>query len=139
MAIARTYRAWARARGHAVSEADGLRIRGAIAGRDALVDPGIDGRAPGWVIVTVQVALPAAESVLVTRASRASNEVTSAIRALFDDEAIGPDLRAISVASRHVRLRLAPGAPPDAVEAAVGAVAHALRTLYASPSSESAA
>lgn len=133
-AIARMYRGWARARGLEIEQVQGLRINGTVSGRDVVIDPGIDGRAPGWVQVTVVVALPAAVSVLVTRATPAGDELTAAVRSLFDDEDIGPELRAISVAPRHLRLRLAPGAPPDVVETAVGAVARALRMLYAPPS-----
>ncbi len=130
-AIGRIYLGWARAHGLAIEQGEGLRVRGSVAGRNVVVDPGVDGRAPGWVQVTVGVALPAAASALVTRATPRRDELTSAVRALFDDADIGAELRAISVAPRHLRLRLAPGASPDVVETAVAAVARALRTLYA--------
>lgn len=132
--VARIYAGWARARGLRVEAATGLRVRGEVGGRHVEIDPGIDGRAPGWVQVTVVVALPAAPSMLVTRATPPRDELTASVRSLFDDPDIGPELRAISLAPRHLRLRLAPGAPPDVVETAVAAVARALRTLYVPPS-----
>jgi hypothetical protein len=101
-----------------------------------VVDPGIDGVHPGWVQVTIAVALPSAKPLLVTRATRASDFVTSRIRALFDDADLGADLRAISVGPHHVRLRLAPGASPRVVEQAVHAIGDTMRTIHAAPESE---
>jgi hypothetical protein len=134
--IARMYAGWARGRGLRIDDRPGLRIRGAVGGRHVLIDPGIDHRVPGWVQVTVVVALPAASSLLVTRATSPRDAITAAVRALFDDPHIGPELRAISVAPHHLRLRLAPGAAPDVVEIAVAAVARTLRALYAPPPSD---
>lgn len=134
VSIRRMYRAWGASRGLAIDDGASLRIRGVVGGRHVVVDPGVDGRAPGWVQVTVFVALPSAPNLLVTRATPVSDELTSAVRGLFDDEDIGPELRAISVAPRHLRLRLAPGASPELAETAVSAVARTLRTLYAPPS-----
>lgn len=125
------YRAWARGAGHAIAERGGVRIRGTVAGRRVVVDPGIDGRVPGWVQVTVAVSLPSAPPLLVTRATERRHPLTAAVRALFDDPHIGAELRAISVAPGHLRLRLAPGAEPVVVERAVAAAAAALRELYA--------
>ena len=99
-------------------------------------DPGLDGSHPGWVVVTIAVALPSVRPMLVTRITRASDFATSRIRALFDDRDLGPELRAVSVGPHHVLLRLAPGASPRIVEHAVHAVGDAMRIIHASPEAE---
>ena len=134
--IADTFRAWASARGLHVRGASGLSIVGRIAGRDVTVDPGLAGEHPGWVVVTIAVALPSVKPIFVTRATRTPDFATTRIRALFDDGDIGPELRAISVGPHYVRLRLAPGAAPSIVEHAVHAVGDAMRFIHAAPEPE---
>lgn len=134
--IAAAFRKWASAHDLRIRENTGLRLVGRLGGRDVVVDPGIDGAHPGWVVVTIAVALPSAKPVLVTRATRTRDFATSRIRALFDDADLGPDLRAISVGPHHVRLRLAPGASPRIVEQAVHAIGDTMRTIHVAPESE---
>lgn len=135
--IERAYRAWAGSHAMRVSSASGrLRISGRIDGRDVVVDPGIDGAHPGWVQITVGVALSSITPALVTRATRASSFAVARLRALFDDRDLGPELRALTVGARHVRMRLAPGASPLVIEHAVRAVAEVMRTIHAAPESE---
>lgn len=130
-AIAAAFVAWAHDRGLEVCHREkGLRVAGTVAGRSVVVDPGIDGPVPGWVQVTIAVAFPAAKPLLVTRATAAHDAATAAVRALFDAPDLGPELRAISVSLRHLRLRLAPGASPIVVESAVRAVGETMRTLH---------
>lgn len=134
--IAASFREWASAKDLHIRENTGLRLFGRLGGRDVVVDPGIDGAHPGWVLVTIAVALPSAKPLLVTRATRSTDFATRRIRALFDDVDLGPDLRAISVNPHHVRLRLAPGACPRIVEQAVHAIGDTMRTIHAAPESE---
>lgn len=131
--IAGAFRRWATAHGFQIRTSDALSIKGRIAGRDVTVDPGIDGEHPGWVVVTIAVALPSVTPIFVTRVTRTPDFATTRIRALFDDADIGPELRAISVGPHYVRLRLAPGAAPSIVEHAVHAVADAMRFIHAAP------
>ena len=134
--IAASFRQWANARGFLVRTNSALSITGRIAGRDVTVDPGIDGEHPGWVVVTIAVALPSVTPIFVTRVTRTPDFATTRIRALFDDADIGPELRAISVGPHYVRLRLAPGASPSTVEHAVHAVGDAMRFIHSAPESE---
>jgi len=137
-AIAAAFRAWAEARHLRVVDAEPsshhcFRIAGRLAGRDVVVDPGIDGQVPGWVQVTVAVAIPDAKPLLVTRVTPIIDAATFHVRALFDDRDLGPELRAITLSPRHLRLRLAPGTSPDLVEHAVARIGETLRVLYQSP------
>jgi hypothetical protein len=134
--IADAFREWAAAHEFRIGENTGLRLSGRLAGRDVVIDPGLDRSHPGWVQVTIAVALPAMKPTLVTRVTRPRDFATARIRALFDDADIGPELRAISVAPHYVRLRLAPGASPRVVEQSVHAVGDTMRTIHAAPESE---
>jgi hypothetical protein len=135
--IAASFRTWAAANALRIGESTGLRLSGRLGGRDVVVDPGIDGAHPGWVQVTIAVALPSVKPLLVTRVTRTPDFATTRIRALFDDADLGPELRAISVGPHHVRLRLAPGASPRIVEHAVHAVSNAMRAIHAEPAPQS--
>jgi len=134
--IASAFRDWGADRDLRTQEKSGLRLLGRLAGRDVVVDPGIDGEHPGWVVVTIAVALPSVKPVLITRISPPIDFATSRLRALFDDADLGPELRAVSVGPHYVRLRLAPGASPKIVEHAVHAVADTMRFIHAAPESE---
>ena len=136
--IASTFRAWAEARGLRVGETTGLRVFGRVAGRQVVVDPGIDREEPGFVQITVAVAFPSASArpMVVTRATRPTDFATARLHALFDADDLGLELRAVSVGPHHVRLRLAPGASPIIVEQAVQAVGDAMRIIHAAPESE---
>lgn len=134
--IASIFRAWAKASGlRTVERRDGrwLRFVGRLAGRDVVVDPGVDGPVPQWVHVTIAAALPAVRPLLVTRATRPSDAASTRVRALFDDADLGPELRSVSVSASQLDVRLAPGASPALVELASRRVADALRQLYAEP------
>lgn len=137
-AIAAAFRAWAEARSLRVVDAEphshhSFRVVGRLAGRDVVVDPGIDGRVPGWVQVTVAVSIPEAKPLLVTRTTPITDAPIFHVRALFDDAELGPELRAITLSPRQLRLRLAPGASPDLVEHAVRRIGETLRVLYQTP------
>ena len=134
--IGAAFRQWAESRGLRVGETTGLRLFGRVAGRQVVVDPGIDREEPGFVQVTVAVAFPSAKPMLVTRATRPTDFATARLHALFDDDDLGLEMRAVSVAPHHVRLRLAPGASPAVVEQAVHAVGDAMRIIHAAPESE---
>lgn len=121
-AIGATYRAWARVHGLVASEGAGLRICGALGGSGVIVDPGIDRGVAHWVEVTVEATRPETPGLLVTRATAAGHPAAAALRRLFDGPFLGPELRAITIAPSYVRVSLAPGAPPEAVEAAVAAL-----------------
>lgn len=132
--ILAAYRAWAAANAMAVGLGGRLHIEGRVHGRHVAVDPGVPGRIPHWVDVTVVAALRGTVNVVVTRVTETDDPVTAAMRALFDHPILGPELRAIVVAPRVVRLRLAPGAPPEIVELAVSCVAAALRNVFGAAS-----
>jgi hypothetical protein len=136
--IAAEFREWATGLALRVREnsGTGLRVVGRLGGREVVVDPGIDGAHPGWVQLTIGVALPALKPMLVTRATCPGDFAIARIRALFDDPDLGPELRAISVGPHHIRLRLAPGASPRIVEHAVRAVGETMRIIHAAPESE---
>jgi hypothetical protein len=134
--IAAAFREWSEGHGLRVLAQTGLRISGRLGGRDVVIDPGLDGAHPGWVVVTISVALPSVQPIFVTRVSPTPDFATARIRALFDDVDLGAELRAISVGPHHVRLRLAPGTSPRIVEQAVHAVGDAMRTIHVSPESE---
>lgn len=134
--IAASFREWAAGRDLRIEQNAGLRVFGRLAGRDVVIDPGIDGAHPGWVQVTIAVALPAVKPMLVTRVTRTTDFATTRLRALFADADLGADLRAISIGPHHVRLRLAPGASPSIVEHAVHAVGDTMRVIHAAAESE---
>lgn len=134
--IAAVFREWAESRGLRVGETTGLRVFGRVAGRQVVVDPGIDREEPGFVQVTVAVAFPSARPMLVTRSTRPTDDATARLRAVFDAHDLGVEMRAVSVAPHHVRVRLAPGASPTVVEQAVHAVGDAMRIIHAAPESE---
>jgi hypothetical protein len=134
--IADSFREWAADRDFRIGENTGLRLFGRLAGRDVVIDPGLDRSHPGWVQVTIAVALPAVKPALVTRVTPPIDFATARIRALFDDADIGPELRAVSVAPHYLRLRLAPGASPRIVEQAIHAVGDTMRAIHAAPECE---
>ena len=128
--IVHAYRAWAAENGLAVGFGGRLHIEGKIHGRHVAIDPGVPSRVPSWVDVLVVASVRDAANVVVTRMTETTDPLCAALRAWFDHPILGPELRAIVVLPRMIRLRFAPGAPPEIAEVAVRCVAAALRNVF---------
>jgi len=130
MRIVHAYRAWAAENGLAVGFGGRLHIEGRVHGRHVAIDPGVPARVPSWVDVLVVASVREGANVVVTRMTATTDPLCAAMRAWFDHPILEPELRAIVVAPRMIRLRFAPGAPPEIVEVAMRCVAAALRNVF---------